>query len=80
MDTHHIIPRSRCRELGIDHDFPGNRKEVRSKKHRIFHQLFGNMTPDEIIDYIRREWSLDAVGQREFKKLTRNVALLRRRR
>jgi len=79
-DTHHIIPRSRCKELGIDPNFLGNTKEVRVHKHRLWHQLFGNMTPEEAIDLIRREWSLDEVGQCEFKTLCRNVELLRRRR
>lgn len=78
-DVHHLIPKSRCKELGIDPNFPGNKKEVRTKKHRLWHQLFGNMTPDEIIEYIRRDWSLDAAGRREFKKLCRNVAPLTRR-
>jgi hypothetical protein len=38
------------------------------------------MTPDEVIENIRREWSLDDAGQREFKTLCRNVQLLRKRR
>lgn len=79
-DTHHLIPRSRCKELGIDPNFPGNTREVRVHKHRLFHQLFGNMTPDEIIDHIRSEWSLSPEAQRTFKSLCRNVELMRRRR
>ena len=79
-DTHHVIPRSRCKELGIDPNFPGNTREVLVHKHRLFHQLFGNRTPDEIIELIQREWSLDDAGQREFRNLCRNVSLLRKRR
>lgn len=44
---HHIIPRSRG---GTDrHD---NISIVDVKAHQNYHNLFGNMTPEEIIDYL----------------------------
>jgi hypothetical protein len=79
-DRHHVIPRVRCRDLGINPNFPGNVRRVRTSKHRAWHCLFGAQTPEEAIETIRREWSLDDAGQKEFNKLRGNVELIRRRR
>ena len=75
-DSHHIIPRIRCRELKINANFNGNVIKVKTTKHRAWHTLFGAQTPEEAIETIRREWSLAEQGQAEFKKLTRNVVLI----
>lgn len=77
-DNHHILPRSRCKELGIDPNFTGNVIRVKTGKHRAWHQLFGNKTPEEAIAAIEAEWSLSKEGQAEFKRLT-NVRLFHRR-
>jgi len=77
-DRHHIIPKSRCREIGINPKFEGNVMTVSTSKHRAWHTLFGNKTPEEAIAAIEAEWSLSAEGQAEFKRLT-NVRLMRRK-
>ena len=77
-DRHHILPRSRCKELGIDPNFEGNTIRVKTNRHRAWHLLFGNKTPDEAIAAIEAEWSLSEAGEREFKRLT-NVRLFRRK-
>jgi hypothetical protein len=77
-DRHHIIPKSRCRELGVSPHFEGNVMKVATSKHRAWHTLFGNKTPEEAIAVIEAEWSLSEAGQTEFKRLT-NVRLFRRK-
>jgi hypothetical protein len=79
-DRHHIIPRVRCRDLGISPNFQGNVVKVRTTKHRAWHTLFGSQTPEEAIETIRREWMLSKAGEAEFTRLTRNIALLKQRR
>ena len=79
-DRHHIIPRVRCRDLGINPNFPGNVVKVRTSKHRAWHTLFGSMTPDEAIEVIRNEWSLSEEAQANFERLKGNVSLLRKKR
>jgi len=78
-DRHHIIPRVRCRDLGINPNFPGNVVKVRTSKHRAWHTLFGSMTPAEAIEAIKSEWSLSAEAQARFERLTGNVILLKKR-
>lgn len=46
MDKHHIIPSSRGGRGGA------NLARVNKHKHAIYHMLFCNMTPDEIIVYL----------------------------
>lgn len=79
-DRHHIIPRVRCRDLGINPNFDGNVRKVSVTKHRAWHTLFSAQTPEEAIETIRREWSLTADAQKTFDRLRGNVELLRRRR
>jgi hypothetical protein len=57
FNRHHLIPVSRCREMGIDPNFPGNVKPVKQNKHRAWHLLFGNATPEEAIEIIRKDWT-----------------------
>ena len=78
LDKHHIIPKSRCKELGVDPNFSGNTVRIKTSKHRAWHTLFGNKTPEEAIAQIEAEWSLSKQGQAEFKRLT-NVRLFRRK-
>ena len=51
LTKHHKIPTSRG---GIS--IPENIKHVCAAKHRAWHLLFRNMTPEEIIEHIRMEW------------------------
>lgn len=76
-DKHHIIPRVRCRDLGISPHFDGNVIKTATTKHRAWHTLFGAATPEEAIAIIKAEWSLSEDGQTEFKRLTENVRLFR---
>jgi len=78
-DRHHIVPRVICKRLGIDPNFTGNIVRVKTNKHRAWHQLFGSATPPEAIEIILAEWSLSAEGRAEFKRLTQNVRLFRRK-
>lgn len=78
-DRHHIIPRVRCRRLGIAPNFAGNVKRVSVSKHRAWHTLFGTALPDEAIEIIRKEWSLPEEGEQAFRHLLGNVSLLRRK-
>ena len=67
---HHIIPRYRCEELGIDPDFDENIVEVTREDHALIHwgykcndlePLFEHITPAQwIIDLIPREDNRDA--------------------
>ena len=77
-DSHHIVPRARCRELKINPRFCGNVMRVRTGKHRAWHTLFGAQTPEEAIETIRREWSLSEEGQAEFQRLSGNLVLMKR--
>jgi hypothetical protein len=78
-DRHHVIPRARCRELGIPPDFVGNIRKVSVSRHRAWHTLFGTALPDEAIEIIRSEWGLTAEGEHSLKRLLGNVSLLRRK-
>lgn len=78
FDRHHIIPRTRCRLLGIDPNFEGNVVKVKTSKHRAYHTLFGSATPEEAIAILQAEWSLSEKGEAEFKRLT-NVRIFHRR-
>ena len=49
--THHIIPRSRGGGNELE-----NRIIVNGEKHRLYHMLFENKTPEEIIDYLNRDF------------------------
>lgn len=77
-DRHHVIPRTKCRHLGIDPNFEGNVVRVKTSKHRAYHTLFGSSTPEEAIAILEAEWSLSKEGEAEFKRLT-NVRMFRRK-
>lgn len=79
-DRHHIVPRVRCRDLGINPNFPGNVVKVRTSKHRAWHTLFGSLMPEEAIEVIKSEWSLSEEAQAHFESLKGNVSLIRRKR
>jgi len=50
LTRHHILPRSRGGEE------VENVVIVNAKKHDIYHRLFDNMTPEEIIEYLVEEF------------------------
>lgn len=52
-DKHHILPASRFPGL---RDEPSNKVRVNGKKHAAYHMLFGDMTPEEIIVYLNRNF------------------------
>lgn len=79
-DRHHVVPRARCRELGIPPNFHGNIRRISVSKHRAWHTLFGTALPEEAVDVIRREWGLPEEGERTLRGLLGNVSLLRRKR
>jgi hypothetical protein len=79
-DRHHVIPRARCRELGIPPDFIGNIKKVPVSRHRAWHILFGTALPEEAVEIIRRDWSLTEDGEQTLRRLLGNVSLIRRKR
>lgn len=73
-NKHHVYPRSRCREMGIDPEFEGNVRVVNMTKHEAWHILFSNMTPQEAIENIEEEWSLSKEGEASFRReLKRSV-------
>jgi hypothetical protein len=78
-DRHHVVPRVRCRELGIPPNFNGNVMRVSVSKHRAWHTLFGTALPEEAIEIIRKEWSLTDEGEQSLKRLLGNISLLRRK-
>jgi hypothetical protein len=53
LTKHHIFPRSRCKELGIHKpNAEWNITSVQRREHELYHALFSNKTPEEIIEYL----------------------------
>ena len=60
--------------MGIDPEFDGNVRVVNLTKHTAWHILFGNLLPQEAIELIEEEWSLDRKGEAAFRsELKRRV-------
>ncbi len=51
LTKHHIIPRSRGGDSSIK-----NIAKIPHKEHDLYHQLFANKTPDEIVAYLNNEF------------------------
>ena len=51
-NVHHITPRSRCREFGVRPNNKNNLVIVNRLEHELYHQLFGNMVPQEACQYL----------------------------
>ena len=67
VTRHHIIPRSRG---GTNR---GNISMVPHREHNLYHQLFENRTPSEIVQYLNREfWNDKYTG---IEKLTETKGL-----
>lgn len=57
---HHIDPRSRNQKgiVGVCY--------VPRKMHELYHQLFGNMKPEEIVEYLNKNfWNSNFIIQRK---------------
>jgi len=53
MERHHIIPRSRCKQFGIKTPSGNwNTTLVDETDHKLYHQLFKNKTPTEILLFL----------------------------
>ena len=50
---HHIIPRYRCKELGIDPDFPENIVEVTREDHALIHWGYYCDDLEPLFEYVR---------------------------
>jgi hypothetical protein len=50
LSDHHILPRSRGGQK------ERNIKRVPKNQHQAYHTLFGNLTPDEVIQYLNEIW------------------------
>ena len=51
LTKHHIVPTSRLAGKPIL-----NVCKVPSKQHELYHHLFGNMLPEEILEYLNKEF------------------------
>lgn len=51
LTTHHILPTSRKGK-----NTEANIKRVPDKQHAAYHSLFANLTPDEVIEYLKQIW------------------------
>jgi hypothetical protein len=50
LSDHHILPKSRGGQK------ERNIKRVPSKQHQAYHTLLSNLTPDEVIQYLKEVW------------------------
>lgn len=51
-DVHHLIPRSRCKEIGIEPNFRGNKINLPRVVHVAWHDVFENLMPEEVLHLI----------------------------
>lgn len=66
---HHIFPRSRIEEMRIkDGNGQWNVIEIDAHKHNLYHQLFENMTPLEIIDYLMESFWKQTLNPPDIKQ------------
>lgn len=50
--VHHLVPRSRCAELGLNPQDPRNLKRVNHEQHLALHRMFGNRHGYEIMNIL----------------------------
>jgi hypothetical protein len=65
---HHIIPKSRGGDNGLE-----NIAIVNSKEHQLYHHLFSNRKPEEIVNYLvnefwNKDWEYVNKAMRKYKK------------
>ena len=62
IHKHHIIPRYRCRELGIDPNFPENFVSITRYQHAMIHWGYYNNDLTELLKYCNPpQWILDMI-------------------
>jgi alpha-glucosidase (family GH31 glycosyl hydrolase) len=66
MNCHHVNPRSISKD-----DSEQNTVYIDARRHEVYHWLFRNKTPDEIINYLidyfwkgQTEWVFEAIAKR----------------
>lgn len=58
LTKHHIIPTSRAGK-----DYEENISYVPKRQHELYHSLFNNRTPQEIVEYLNRDfWNNQYTG------------------
>jgi len=54
---HHRLPRSICKRFGVvDKDDPRNLILKTPEEHEAYHILFGNKSPEEVVEHLFLEW------------------------
>ena len=76
---HHIVPKSRHGANG-----PANIARIKYKPHDLYHQLFRNKTPEEIMEYLvnyfwKGQWEWVTIAQNQHNKRRSNHEKERRR-
>ena len=60
--THHIIPKYKCKELGIDPEFPENLIEVEREDHALIHWGYWCDDLEPLFEYIiPLQWVIDLI-------------------
>lgn len=59
LTTHHLVPQSRTRNLGLYPHDPRNIIQIPANKHEAIHLLFQNWTPEEILLYVANNFVPD---------------------
>ncbi len=77
-NNHHIVPRSRCKEFGIDQedeDAEWNQVAVDIHDHELYHALFGNKTPREVFDFLSKTFwkGMIKMPKEEYEQLFKNI-------
>ena len=63
---HHIIPKYRCKELGIDPDFPENIVEVTREDHALIHWGYKCDDLEPLFEYvIPPQWIIDLIPRED---------------
>jgi hypothetical protein len=62
--THHMVPRSRAKAVGVHSNDPRNLCTLERGRHEAYHALFSNRTPEECLLYFANNFvpSLDYYG------------------
>lgn len=58
LSSHHIVPKSRKGKTT-----KANMATVTKRDHQLYHSLFDNKTPEEVIDYLSNYFWLSMEGQ-----------------
>lgn len=76
MNCHHINPLSRSKD-----DSEENTLYIDARKHEVYHWLFKNKTPDEIVNFLidyfwkgQTEWVFEAIANRQTQEVENGKA------